>query len=288
MTERLVCDIIYNMQNSKKAKQLTSAEKHEKIQAVLESYRQFDYEYIPSGEGWIMPDEHFAYRKKFPECIINGFWRTVMKLFGPILLKVAYGAKVVGRKNLKALKGKGAMCVCNHFNFLDTLFVRQAVGHYRSFHTMAEINNKSGIGGHIIRHGGMLPFSSNFTATKNLIREMERLLKKGKIINFYAERALWMNYQKPRPMKEGVFTYAVKFGVPVVPIFCTFAKNKKGHIKKLRINILPVVFPDENLSKKERAESMRLSCEQAWKDCYESAYKKPLEYLPDTRTNSDN
>lgn len=271
------------MQNSEKEKRLTSAEKHEKIQAVLESYRQFDYEYIPSGENWIMPDEHFAYRKKFPECIINGFWRTFMKLFGPILLKVAYGAKVVGRKNLKAIKGKGAMCVCNHFSFLDTLFVRQAVGHYRSFHTMGERNNKGGIGGHIIRHGGMLPFSSNFTATKNLIREMERLLDKGKIINFYAERAMWVNYQKPRPMKEGVFTYAVKFNVPVIPLFCTFNKNKKGHIKKLRINILPAIFPDESLSKKERAEKLRVSSEQAWKNCYERDYNKPLEYLPDTR-----
>lgn len=276
------------MQNEKKEKRLKSAEKHEKIQAVLEAYRRFDYDYIPFSEGWIMPDERFAYRKAFPECIINGFWRTFMRIFAPVLLKVVYGAKVVGKKNLKAIKGKGATCVCNHISFLDTLFVRQAVGHYRSFHTMGEINNKSGIGGHIIRHGGMLPFSSNFTATKNLVKEMQRLLDKGKIINFYAERALWVNYRKPRPMKEGAFAYAVKFNAPVLPIFCTFTKNKKGRMKKLRINILPAVFPDETLSRKERAEKMRLSCEQAWKDCYESAYNKPLEYLPDARTGVGN
>lgn len=268
------------MRNSKKEKTLTNAEKQEKIQAVLESYRQFDYEYIPSGNNWIMPDEHFSYRKKFPECIINGFWRTVLKIFAPLLLKVCYGAKVVGKSNLKQVKGKGALCVCNHISFLDTLFVRQAVGHYRSFHTMTEKNNKGGIGGHIIRHGGMLPFSANFTATKNLIKEMQRLLNKGKIINFYAERAMWVNYQKPRPMKEGVFTYAVKFDVPVVPIFCTFDKNKKGHMKKLRIHVLPAIFPDESLPRREKAGKMRITAEDAWKTCYETAYNKPLEYLP--------
>ena len=264
------------MQNGKREKPLTKAEKHDKIQAVLESYRQFEYEYIPSGENWIVPDEHFAYRKKFPECLVNGFWRTVMQVFGPLLIKVTYGAKVVGKSNLKAVKGKGAMCVCNHISYLDTLFVRQAAGHFRSFHTMAERNNKGGFGGHVIRHGGMLPFSSNFTATKNLIKEMGRLLDKGKIINFYAERAMWVNYQKPRPMKEGVFTYAVKFNVPVIPIFCTFIKNKKGHMKKLRIHILPAIFPDEALSKKQRAEKMCAEAQLSWQNCYENAYNKPL------------
>lgn len=276
------------MHKLEKQKQLTNAEKHEKIQAVLESYRQFDYEYIPSGEGWRMPDEHFAYRKKFPECLLNGFWRVFLRLFAPILLKVAYGAKVVGKHNLKEIKGKGATCVCNHISFLDTLFVRQAVGYFRSFHTMTAKNNKGGFGGHVIRHGGMLPFSANFTATKNLIKEMERLLGKGKIINFYAERAMWVNYRKPRPMKEGVFTYAVKFNVPVVPIFCTFDKNKKGRMKKLRIHVLPAIYPDESLSRRERADKMRTLSEESWKNCYESAYNKPLEYLPDTRSSRDN
>lgn len=261
-----------------KVRKRTSAEKHALIQRELELRGKFDYEYIPSGDNWIMPDEHFPYRKKFPETLINGFWRVFLQLFSPVLLKVAYGVKVSGRKNLKAVKGKGALCVCNHIHFLDTLFVRHAVGYFRSFHTMTERNNKGGFGGHVIRHGGMLPFSVNYTATKNLIREMQRLLDKGKIINFYAEKAMWIDYPKPRPMKEGVFTYAVKFDVPVIPLFCTFKKNKRGHMKKLRIHILPAIFPDENLPKRERAIAMHSAAEKAWKDCYESTYGIPLEY----------
>ena len=258
-----------------------SGEKHEKIQASLEARGRFDFEYIPSGDGWKMPDGRFAYRKKFPESLLNGFWRVVLQLLSPPFLKCAYSVKVIGKDNLLPLKGRGALCVCNHVSFLDTLYVRHAVGYFRSFHTMSEKNNKSGLGGHVIRHGGMLPFSSNYSATKNLIAEMKRLLDGGKIINFYAERAMWVNYQKPRPMKEGVFTYAVMFDVPVIPVFCTFDKTKKGRMKKLKIHVLPAISPDAALPRRQRADRMRSDAQSAWKDCYERAYGKELSYLCD-------
>lgn len=261
----------------------TKNEIRQGIHDVLEGYRRFDWDYVPSGENWTMPDGNFRYRQNFFNRIITGFWRTFTFIFGPILIGCKYGARVTGRKNLKEIKGKGAISVCNHIAILDTLFVRQAIGHFRSFHTMAATNNKTGLGGHIIRHGGMLPFSDNFAANKNLFAEMGRLLEKGKIVNIYAEKAMWLGYDKPRPMKEGAFSYAVRFNVPVLPIFCTFQRNKKGDMKKLRINILPPVYPDESLKRGERARTLKESVEQSCKSCYERAYAKPLEYLPDRR-----
>ena len=254
-------------------------EKRDGIQRALEERAKFGYDYIPFGKKWSVPDGSFKYRRKFPESLIVGFWRTVLFLFSPIVLKVGFGAKVTGRENLKELKKKGALCVCNHINYLDTLFVRQAVGHYRSYHTMTQQNNKKGLGGHIIRHGGMLPFSENFSAMKNLNAEMERLLKRGKIINFYPEKAMWTAYQKPRPMLDGAFYYAVKFGVPVIPVFCTFEKSKRGAIKRLRINILKPVYADESFPKRQRIEKMKCDAEARWKEKYETAYNKKLEYL---------
>lgn len=267
------------MQKVAKKKKRSAEEKRTGIQEALERRGKFDFDYIPFAGKWTPPDGSYPYRRKFPDSLLVGFWRTVMCLFGPILTKVWFGARVTGRKNLKELKGKGALCVCNHISYLDTLFVRQAVGHWRSYHTMTQNNNKKGFGGHVIRHGGMLPFSENYSAMKNLNAEMDRLLKKGKIINFYAEKAMWTGYRKPRPMKEGVFTYAVKFNVPVIPIFCTFGKHKSGRIKKLRINILPPVYPDEGLPRRERIAKMQGEAQQSWKEFYERAYGIPLEYL---------
>lgn len=264
--------------NSKKNRR-SFFEKSEKIQRLLEKHKKFDCDYIPFGKNWSVPDGKFKYRKRFPQSLSVGFWRTVLFLFSPLLLKVWFGAKVTGRKNLKELKGKGALCVCNHVDYLDTLFVRQAVGHFRSYHTISQQNNKGGALGHLLRHGGTLPFSENFSAMKNLTAEMERLLKKGKIINFYPEKAMWSAYQKPRPMLDGVFYYAVKFGVPVIPIFCTFKKRKRGSIKSLRINILQPVYADESFPKKQRIQKMRCDAQNLWKAQYETAYDKKLEYL---------
>ncbi len=263
-------------------KKRSGIEKREKIQAVLESYRRFDYDYIPFGSKWEEPKEDFDYTGS-DRRIGTFLLRTGLFILAPVFLKVVYGCKVKGRENLKALGKSGAVCISNHISYLDTLFVRQAVGYYRSFHTMGRENNKTGLGGEFIRRGGMLPLSSNLTAMRNFNREVDRLLKAGKIVNFYAEQAMWVNYQKPRPTKEGAYFYAARSGVPVLPVFFTFRKDKFGHMRRLVIHILPAVYAEETLPRKEKMKVLKEGAEAAWKKCYEEAYKTPLEYLPDRR-----
>ena len=263
-------------------KKRTAVEKREGIQRTLESYRRFDYDYIPFGTKWKDPDETFDYTGR-DRRIGTFLLRFGMAVLAPLVLKVAYGCKVVGRENLKALGTSGAVCVSNHIAYLDTLFVRQAVGYFRSFHTMAPENNKTGLGGAFIRRGGMLPLSYNLAAMRNFNREVDRLLKAGKIVNFYAEQAMWVNYQKPRPMKEGAFYYAVKSNVPVLPVFFTFQKNRSGCMRRLVIHILPAVYADETLPRKEKMKAFKEGAEVAWKKCYKEAYGVELEYLPDQR-----
>lgn len=244
----------------------------EGIQCALEKRGSLNLDYgIPIG-GWDMPDKDFSYRNRGINKVVYGIEMSILTVLAPIVIKVYYGAKVTGRDNMKELKGKGAICVCNHFSFLDTLFVRQAMGYFRSYHTSAPYNNKNGVGGYIIKRAAMLPFSSDYAAMRNLSTEMERLLKKGKIINFYAEEAMWHSYQKPRPMRIGAFHYAVKYSVPVVPIFCTFERTKKGRIKRLRINILKPVYGNEALPLKQRSAEMKNLAEKEWAECYSKNY----------------
>lgn len=263
----------------KRSKKRTKRELIEGVQNTLEKHKKFDRKTISYGDRWIMPDRNFKYCQPVPERIVTGFWRVFLGIFGPPYLKIAFGARVTGKENLKVLNDTGVITVCNHINYVDTLFVRQAIGYFNSLHTMAPWNNKRGIGGHIVRHGGVLPFSTDIEAMRNLNKEMERQLARGKRVNFYPEQVMWWNYQKPRPMKDGAFHYAVKFGVPVVPLFCTFQKSKRGAIKKLRIHILPAVYADDTLPRKERIKQMKTVAEAEWKNCYEQAYGKQLEYM---------
>lgn len=251
------------------------------MQNTLERHGKFDWETIAYGDGWTMPDGEYRYRQRWYERFETGFWRFILATVGRVYIKLTFGARVTGKKNLKALKKQGAITICNHFNYVDTLFVREAVGHFRSYHTLAPWNNKAGAGGHIVRHGGTMPFSSDIAAMRNFTEEAERLLKKGKLVNFYPERSMWWNYQKPRPMKDGAFHYAVKFGVPVLPVFCTFERTEKDGLRKLRIHVLPAIYPDGSLSKKQAMVQMKEAAREAWKNCYEEAYKIPLRYLCD-------
>lgn len=253
------------------------------IQKTLEENRRFDYDYVPYGKHWFIPDGDFRYRGCLLRRAGTIVVRCITATLGAALIKIVYGAKVTGKNYKKAIGKSGAVCVCNHFSYLDTLFVRQAVGHFRSYHTIAPWNNKTGVGGMIIRMGGTLPLSPNLSAMRNMNREIDRLLQSGKIVNFYAEQAMWINYDKPRPMKEGAFYYAVKNGAPVLPVFCTFHKNQRGHIKKLRIHILPPVYPQKGLPRKESLAQMKSAAEAEWKACYEENYAIPLEYLPAKR-----
>ena len=260
-------------------KKRTERQVIEGVHGVLESRGRFHAETIAYGDKWTMPNGKFRYRQPWYGRIITGFWRGVTLLFGPIFLKLFFGAKVTGKHNLKQIKGRGAITLCNHFNYLDTLFVRQAIGYVNSFHTMAPTNNKRGLCGHIIRHGGVWPFSSDLSAMRNMNAEMERQLARGKRVHFFPEHAMWWNYQKPRPMKDGAFYYAVKYGVPVLPLFCTFKKSRRGGIRRLRINALPPIFPDDALPRRERIKAMKDRAEAEWKNCYESAYGIHLEYI---------
>ena len=260
----------------------TKLQKRTGIQNTLEGYRRFDYDYIPFGT-YTIPDGNYPYRQKGFGRAVEMFLRGGMRLLAPLVLKVAYGCRVEGKENLKALGGKGAICVTNHVAYLDTLFVRQAVGYFGSYYTMAPWNNKKGLGGAFIRHAGMWAFSPDLAATRALLAEMKARLAEGCIVHFYAEQAMWINYQKPRPMKDGAFHYAVKFGVPVLPVFFTFDVGRRGHMRRLVLHILPAVAADESLARGARAADMKARAEAAWKACYEARYHKPLEYLPDRR-----
>ncbi len=265
-------------------KKISIWERHRRIQRVLERYGRFDYDYIPFGNTWYLPDAKYRYRENTFERIIAFLVRLFMATAGVLLIKIWYGAKVVGKENLKAVKGKGTIAVTNHFSYLDILITRYGTGYFRSYVTVAPWNNKRGFGGWLMRRAGILPFSPNLTATRNLWREIDYLLQKNKLVSFYAEQAMWVGYEKPRPMKDGAYFFAVKHNVPVLPVFVTFEKNRHGLMRRTRVHVLPAVFPDESLPKNERGKAMLAVAQREWTECYEKAYGKALTYETNERT----
>ena len=115
------------------------------------------------------------------------------------------------------------------------------------------------------------------------MKAVDTLLQKGDFILIYPEQSMWWNYRKPKPLKHGAFKMAVRNNVPILPIFITMEDSdiigEDGFpVQEYTVNIAQPIYPDENLSQRERTEKMLNENYETWKRIYEDFYGIPLEY----------
>ena len=197
--------------------------------------------------------------------------------------------EIRGAENLEAIRKKGALITCNHFNAFDNYAVYKALipalegkmlykvireGNYTSF---------GGFYGYLFRHCNTLPLSSSLKGIKALNGAMTELFSRGEKILIYPEQAMWYNYRKPRPLKVGAFRFAVKNNVPILPVFITTEDTDKFDgdglpIQAYTVHILPALYPDGKLSAREDSERLCRENYRLMKETYESFYAKKLEY----------
>lgn len=193
-----------------------------------------------------------------------------------------FDLEIKGRENLEGVPN--SIVVCNHVHMFDCIIVRQAYNRKNIYITAAQFNNRSDFLGFLMRYNEMLPFSSNRKAQCNMNSAIEKILKgKSGHILVYPEASEWLYYKKPRPFKPGAFHYAAKHNVPVQPMFITFSeeerRDKKGNpAPKATLNILPPIYPDSNLSRRENKVSLSAAAYDSMKKCYEETYGVELRY----------
>ena len=137
--------------------------------------------------------------------------------------------------------------------------------------------------GEMMRAGGLLPLSDSMGAMKNLNRAISTLLKKGNYVVCYPEQAMWWNYEKPRPFKDGAFSLAVMNDVPIIPMFITFRPSgeydQNGiEIKYMSVHVMKPIYPQTDLPRRQRVNALR---EQNYLMCcekYREVYGKEVEY----------
>ena len=196
--------------------------------------------------------------------------------------------RVVGIENFLSVKG-GVIVTCNHFNACDNYAVWKVFKPFmkgkRLYKIIREGNytNPPKPFGFIMRHCNTLPLSSNMDTMKKFISSVDVLLKRGEKILVYPEQGMWWNYRKPRPMKDGAFRFAVTSKVPVLPVFITMSDSDVldgdgFFVQKYTINILPPIYPDEKLNKKQNIEKMNQTNYAAWVKTYEDFYGTKLVY----------
>lgn len=216
--------------------------------------------------------------------------RAAVKYYEKEIAKGNFVIKEInGIENYLSVTG-GAVITCNHFSVYDNYAIYRAIrdylpkGHYL-YKVIREGNytNFSGIYGYFFRHCNTLPLSSHPKTMMNFMRATDTLLRRGEKILIYPEQAMWRDYRKPRPLKDGAFRMAVKSKVPVIPAFITMEDTDRfdaegGRIQAYTVWFLPPVYPKEGISQKENAEYLKSVNYAAWKNLYEKVYGIPLEY----------
>ena len=198
--------------------------------------------------------------------------------------------EIRGMENLQCIR-TGAMITCNHFNPFDSFAIEKVFrlsGQSKSkklYKVIREGNytNFGGLYGFFFRNCDTLPLSSNKRTMIEFMKAVDIILERGDFILIYPEQSLWLNYKKPKPLKNGAFKLAARNNVPVIPIFITMEDSdivgEDGFpIQEYIINIETPIYPDEELSEKKNTELMKAKNFEVWKKVYEEFYGIPLEY----------
>ncbi len=187
----------------------------------------------------------------------------------------------------------GAVITCNHFNAFDSFAIQLAYEAAdqpnRSFWRVIREGNYTsfpGFYGFLMRHCNTLPLSSNLATMKKFISATNELIKTGNFVLFYPEQSMWWNYRKPKPLKSGAYTFAVRNNAPVLPCFITMKDSdvmgEDGfYVQEYTIHIAEPIYPDTSLSHRKRIEDIMEKNAAVWKEIYEREYHIALSYTTD-------
>ena len=194
-----------------------------------------------------------------------------------------------GINNLSSIS-TGAIITQNHFNPFDSIplhLLLKKEKHKHLYKVIKEGNYSfNGFYGYIFKNFYTLPIPSDFRVLKDFLEGIDVLLRKGNFILIYPEQAMWWNYKKPRPLKDGAFRFAIKSNVPILPTFVTLKDSSKvddqgSFVQEYTLHILKPIYPKKELSLKENITYMKEENFKALKEVYEITYQNELRYKED-------
>lgn len=214
-------------------------------------------------------DEDYDYRRQGFFCRLGtGLLRIVVFVLLSVYNYVTLGMKIDGRENLKALRGRGAVTVCNHVHPMDCTMIDLAVFPRRIHYVTLDTNFRIPLVRHLIRWLGAVPLSRSPHQIARLFEAMGAAMDDGVLVQVYPEGVLIPYAPKLRKCKGGAFRLAADYGAPVVPMVITqepptglFRLYKKKPC--LHLHILPALEPDPTLPPRAAANLLRERCVQA-------------------------
>lgn len=217
-------------------------------------------------------DENYPYRPKgFWHKISRGLLWVALNLVGFPVCTIRHGLRIHGRDVLKKYKKElkdGAITICNHVFMWDYLCVLKAIRPRLQYHLAWKTNFEGPNAGFIRWVGGMPIPTDNMRAMAKYQKAVGEVIQDKEWLHVFPEGSLWFYYPDIRPLKKGVFKYAVRYDKPIIPMAISF-RERKG-IEKLfgktplaDLHIGEPIFPDKTLPTAEAIDKMHA---KAYKD----------------------
>ena len=240
-------------------------------------------ELLPDDVDYLKTKVRSRIKSKFSYAVARKYVNNLMKE-NKFIIK-----EIKGIENFANLNS-GAIITCNHFNAMDSFAMEiayEAANHpnRKFFRIIREGNYTSfpGFYGLLMRNCNTLPLSSNKETMKKFVKSVGKLLTDGHFVLVYPEQSMWWNYRKPKPLKKGAYSFAIKNHVPVLPCFITMEDSDVldddgFYVQEYTIHIEAPIYPDGNKSPEENMKYMMQKNFDIWKEIYEDTYKIPLQY----------
>lgn len=182
----------------------------------------------------------------------------------PILAGVdslVFGLKIRGRKNIRGLKGKGAILVCNHVHELDCSFLGLLCVPRKIVFTSMEVIFSWPVIGRLIHILGSVPVPASLSGMRHFFSELALAAQNGRLVCLYPEGELIRYCNELRPFKDGAFILAAKSKAPVVPVMIS-QRERAGlwKIMKRRPCLTLIagepIYPDSQLGIRQAAHEL--------------------------------
>jgi len=151
----------------------------------------------------------------------------LVELLGWPIMAAMYGYRARGRKILRKAK-RPAILVSNHAIPLDPLLHGLTLLPRFSYFTLLEETVLTPWLGTLVRLLGGIPVPHDQSRLGDIERAVKSALDGRGLIHFYPEGECFLFNQEIREFKAGAFWYAIRFGVPVIPLITVISRRGKG------------------------------------------------------------
>ena len=181
------------------------------------------------------------------------------------LTHLTHGLRIYGRENLRKHRKEfknGAITISNHVFMWDYLCVLKAIRPHISYFPAWKVNFESGFHPYMRILGGMPIPEGDIHAMVAFKKGMDEVVQSGRWLHVFPEGSLWCFYPDIRPLKPAVFSYAVKYHKPLIPISMSF-RPRKGFRKLfgkgpfVDLHIAEPLYADPSLPPRKAMEELR-------------------------------